>query len=319
MEPRRSRSKKRKKRFLKRILIFLFILLLLAGSAAAYVFYQTMKAANESYSELERGDKSGKREAAVEFGEDPVSLLLLGVEDYASGGKGGRADTIMVATFNPKLKTMKLLSIPRDTKVYIPYKDKKDKINHSYNKGVDATIETVEDFLDIPIDYYATVNFEGFKSIIDEIGGVEVNVPFDFWEYSDTSPRRKIEFKEGPAKLDGEEALAYARMRKQDKNGDFGRNDRQKEIVMSAIDSLISPKNILKIDDIAEHVGDNVQTNIKMSQGLSFVTSFTSFSSESIETLKLEGSNSNSSVYYYLPDEESVESIQAELKEHLEL
>ena len=108
-------------------------------------------------------------------------------------------------------------------------------------------------------------------------------------------------------------------MRKRDVNGDFGRNDRQKEIVMSAIDSLVSPKNILKIDDIAKHVGSNVQTNVKMSQGLSFVTSFTSFSSEKIETLKLEGSNSNSGIYYYIPDDESVESIQTELKEHLEI
>ncbi len=319
MEQTRSRTKRKKKRKVwRKIVFFLLILVLIAVLYGAYVAYQAFQAANDSYSELDRGVKSEKREEAVKFGKDPVSILLLGVEDYASSGNGGRTDSIMVATFNPDSKTMKLLSIPRDTKVYIPSKDKEDKINHAYNNGKESTIETVEEFLDIPIDYYATVNFEGFKEIIDEIGGVEVEVPFDFWEYTDTYPREKIYFEKGISQLNGEEALAYARMRKRDPNGDFGRNDRQKQIVMAAIDSMIKPKNLLKVDEIAEHLADNVETNLKASSALSFTTKFSTFSSENIETLTLEGENSTEGgVYYYAPDQESLDEIQKELQEHL--
>ncbi|WP_240620106.1 LCP family protein, partial [Peribacillus acanthi] len=178
----RIRYKKKKKKTWKRVLgIFLF-LLLIGGGVGAYLFYQTLSAANESYSELLRGDKSKLRDETVYLSKHPVSILLLGVENYTTKGETGRADSIIVATFNPNLKTMKLLSIPRDTRMYLPTKERKGKINSSYNEGKEATIETVEEFLDIPIDYYATVNFDGFKKIVDELGGVEVNVPFNFWE-----------------------------------------------------------------------------------------------------------------------------------------
>lgn len=315
----RTRKTKKKKKLWKKIIFFFMILLLVVGGFGAYIVYQAMQAANDSYSELGRGDKSELRDAAVRFSKEPVSILILGVEDYASGGKGGRADSIMVATFNPDSKSMKLMSIPRDTKVYIPEKDRNAKINSSFNQGKDSTIEVVENFLDIPIDYYATVNFEGFKKIIDEIGGVEVNVPFDFWEYTDTSPRKKMYYKEGLSKLNGEEALGYARMRKRDPNGDFGRADRQKEIVKAAFDSLIKPKNILKVDDIAKHVGDNIETNLKVSDALAFTTKFKNFSSKDITTLTLEGEGDRQNgTWYFIPDEEALEKTKAELQEHLD-
>lgn len=321
MEQKRYIVKKRKKkrRILRKLLLIVILLVLVAGSYGAYVVYQTMQAADDSYSQLGRGEKSDLRDKAVHFGKDPVSILLMGVEDYATGGKNGRADTIMVATFNPDTKSMKLLSIPRDTKVYIPSKGRKDKINASFNKGKDSTIETVENFLEIPIDYYATINFEGFKSVIDEIGGVDVDVPFDFWEYTDTFPREKIYFEKGPAHLNGEEALAYARMRKRDPNGDFGRNDRQKEIVKAAFDAMLKPKNLMKVDEISDHVGKNMETNLKATDGLSFITKFKSLSSDSIQTLKIEGSNDTSTgIYYFIPDEDHIDTIKKELQEELD-
>ncbi|MGM9923437.1 MAG: LCP family protein [Bacillus sp. (in: firmicutes)] len=320
MEEYRSRSqkKKKKKKVWRKILLLFIILTLAVGGFGAYIIYQAMQAANDSYSELGRGVKSELRDEAVRFGKEPVSILLLGVEDYSSGGKGGRTDSIMVATFNPDDSSMKLMSIPRDTKVYIPSKDTNTKINAAYNNGKESTIETVEGFLDIPIDYYATVNFEGFKAIIDEIGGVTVDVPFDFWEYTDTYPRKKLYYKEGMQKLNGEEALGYARMRKRDPNGDFGRADRQKQIVKASIDSLISPKNLLKVDEIADHVGNNVETNLKVSDLLAFTAKFKSFSSDNIETLTLEGEGDISSgTWYFIPDEEALEATKKELQNHL--
>ncbi|RFU68310.1 LytR family transcriptional regulator [Peribacillus saganii] len=313
------RVRKKKKR-LRRFVAFLSIVLLLAIGFGGYIFYQTYSAASDSFSALDRGTKSDLREEKVHLSKNPVSILFLGVEDYSTKGEAGRTDSIIVGTFNPDLKTMKLVSIPRDTRTYIPAKDRKGKINGAYNEGKDSTIDTVEHLLDIPIDYYATVNFEGFKEIVDELGGVEVQVPFDFWEYTDTFPREKIYFEEGPATLDGEEALAYARMRKRDDRGDYGRNDRQKEIIKASIDSMVKPANLLKIDDIAKHVGDNVETNIKMSEGIAFLNKYKTFNSDDIETLTLEGGEDRiGGAFYFIPSDESLQNVQNELKKHLDM
>lgn len=311
-------KKKRKK--IRKVLFFFSILSFFSVVFIGYLFYQTYNAANDSYNELDRGKKSNLREEEVFLSKQPVSILFMGVEDYSSNGNGGRADSIIVGTFNPKLKTMKLVSIPRDTKVFIEDENKEDKINHSYNYGKEATIEAVESLLDIPIDYYVTVNFDGFKSIIDEIGGIEVEVPFDFWEYTDSYPKKKIYFEKGIQTLDGEEALAFARMRKRDPRGDFGRNDRQKQIIKAVIDSLSKPTNILKIDDIVEHVGSNVKTNLRIKDGLAFQRKYRDFDSSSINTLTLKGEDSYiNGVYYFVPEVESLNEVQTELKQHLSL
>ena len=98
MEQTRSSKNQRykKKKVWKKIILFFMLILLAVGLYAGYMFYQTLQAANDTYSELNRGEKSDLRDEAVKFGKEPVSILLLGVEDYATGGSGGRSDTIMV-------------------------------------------------------------------------------------------------------------------------------------------------------------------------------------------------------------------------------
>ncbi|MRX72174.1 LytR family transcriptional regulator [Bacillus lacus] len=318
---RRSNKKKKKKKIRwLRVLLTVFVLsFLIVGGYAAYLAYTAYDAANQSFEELNRGEKSKLREEAVELAKDPVSILIMGVEDYSTGGADGRSDTLILMTLNPKEKTMKMLSIPRDTRVSVPGRERKTKINHTFAYGgKDLTIETVEDLLEIPIDYYATVGFDGFKEIVDELNGVEVDVPFDFWEKSDETGKR-IYFSEGPKTMNGEEALAYARMRKRDPRGDFGRNERQKQIISAAIDKAISPSNLLKIDDIAYHVGQNVNSNLRISEALSFQRSYSGFSGSSIDKLTLEGEDIYiGGVYYFEPDDESLLTIQEELQVHLE-
>lgn len=305
-------------KIIKRLLfLFLFCFLGIAGYAT-YLAYSTYEAANASYTTLERGEKSVLREEVVTVSKDPISILLMGIENYSSEGVG-RTDSLLVATFNPYDQTMKLLSIPRDTQVQIPGESDLDKINHAYAfGGKDLTIETVENFLDIPIDYYATVNFKGFKDIIDEIGGVTVEVPFDFWEKSDINNKR-IDFTKGTMTLDGEKALAYARMRKQDPRGDFGRNDRQKQIITAAINKILSPTNILKMDNIAMHIGDNVETNLKVSEALAMQSNFPDFNTSKIEQLAIKGEDLYlNGIYYFHPDDESLNELKKELKNHLD-
>ncbi|MFY4775092.1 LCP family protein [Metabacillus sp. RGM 3146] len=313
----RKKKKKKKKSIIKRVLLLLLIIILCIGGYLAYVAYNAYTQADKSYSELKRGNKSPLREKAVQLTKDPVSILLMGVEDYSTGGHGGRSDTLIVITLNPADKSMKMLSIPRDTLVSIPGRTSKTKINAAYSTGgKELTVDTVENFLKIPIDYYAEVNFNSFKDIVDELDGVDVNVPFDFWENSDIN-RKRIYFKKGKAHLNGEEALAYARMRKRDPRGDFGRNDRQKQIITAIIKKATAPQNFLKIDDIAAKIGSNVETNMRVSDILGFQQSYSGFNTSDIQKLKLKGTDLNTPTYYYKPDETSLEEIRKELSDHL--
>jgi polyisoprenyl-teichoic acid--peptidoglycan teichoic acid transferase len=315
-----KRVKNKKKHvFLRRLLFVALLLILCVVGYVGYALYQTFEAANNSFDDLGR-DKSKLRDEAVSISNDPVSILLLGVENYSSGGKGGRSDTLMVATFNPTDQTMKMLSLPRDTRVEIPGEGM-DKINHSFSKGgKELTIETVEDFLDIPIDYYATVNFDGFKNIVDIVGGITVDVPFDFTQNSDDPKAEKLEFTEGPMELDGRYALAYARMRLQDPNNDIGRNERQQQVVKAIIDEIASAGTLLKVDQLTDEVGKNVETNMRVSELLGFYKKYSNFNTNKIETIKLDGVGEYiSGTAYWIPDEESVEEVQDELQSHLEI
>jgi polyisoprenyl-teichoic acid--peptidoglycan teichoic acid transferase len=313
----RKKKRKNKRSLLKKVILLFTLIFLIIGGYGGFLFYKTYQA---SFDDLGR-DKSDLREETVSISNDPVSVLIMGIEDYTSGGKGGRTDTLMVATFNPEDKTMKLLSIPRDTRVWIPEKEIYTKINHAYAYGgKELAIKTVEEFLKIPIDYYVTVNFEGFKNIVDILGGIEVNVPFDFTQNSDDRVAEKLEFKEGPMTLDGRYALAYARMRLEDPRGDLGRNERQKEVVMAIIDKLSSARTLLKIEQLTEEVGENIYTNMKVSEALGFYRKYSDFNSSNIEQVTLKGTPQYiDGISYYIADEEGLTELQNVLKEHLGL
>ncbi|WP_308464559.1 LCP family protein [Fictibacillus barbaricus] len=292
----------------------MFVFLAIGG----YMFYNVYEAANNSYSELDRGEHSKLREESVAIGKDPINILIMGIEDYSSGGGNGRTDSLMVASVNPDKNSIKMLSIPRDTYVDIEGHGQ-SKINHAHAYGgKELTIDTVEGLLDVPIDYYVTVNFKGFKDVIDELGGITVDVPFDFSEVSDGeagSEKHKIYFKEGEMTLDGQEALAYVRMRKQDPRGDFGRSERQKQVIQAAIKESASVSTLLNFSDLADHIGNNIETNLSVSE---MYTLKNKYAEKNIESLTLEGVDDTiNGVYYYVPTEEGLANVQNELKSHL--
>ncbi|WP_404459625.1 LCP family protein [Sutcliffiella horikoshii] len=315
----RYENKKKKGKRLKRALLIFLTLFLAVVAYGGYMLFETYQAANNAYTELDR-EKSKYRDKEVEINKDPFSVLIMGIEDYSTNGENGRTDTLIVATLNPKEKTMKLLSIPRDTLVYYEHLGYESRINHAHAYGgKEMTIEKVEELLEVPIDYYSTVNFEGFKNVIDIIGGVEVEVPFDFTEKSDVD-NSILQFTEGKMNLNGEEALAYARMRKQDPRGDFGRNDRQKQIIQAAMSEMLKPGNLFKVDDIAKEMGNNVQTNIRVSEGIGLSKLYAGFNSSKMENVTLEGTDDTSTgAYYFIPYEESILEVRSILKQHLEI
>lgn len=129
---------------------------------------------------------------------------------------------MIVATVNPDLGTIKMLSIPRDSRVDIVGNNTTEKINHAYARGgISMTINTVEQLLSIPIHYYVAVNMEGFLSIIDVVNGIEINNDMDL-------AHGKYSFPKGKITLNGDEALVFSRIRYGDPRGDFGRQVRQK-------------------------------------------------------------------------------------------
>lgn len=314
-------KKVKKKRKVRKFVLFTLIIALGLIGFGGYKFYQTYTAASKSYNDLGGREKSNLREEVVTISKDPVSILLMGIEDYSTEGVNGRTDSLMLITFNPKDERMKLLSIPRDTYVEIVGRGTMDKINHAHVfGGKEMTIDTVEKFLDIPVDYYAAVDFDAFIEIIDILGGITVDVPFDFEEKTMAPGSRWVQFYEGPMDLDGEEALAFARMRKQDPKGDIGRAERQQEIIKAIVDKATSFNTITKIDDIAETIGNNIETNMRITEGLAFYKAYPNFSPSNIDQIKFESySERMDGIVYEIADEESVEEVRQILKQHLEL
>lgn len=330
MAKRIIRVRRRKKKQKRRILLTLFLLFAITIGG---IFYYVSQVYTASYEGLDRGDKSDLREEAVDIGDEPISILLLGVEDYSSDGKAGRADTQVVLTIDPETQDMTMTSIPRDLKVDIPASKVGEeyagshKINAAYTLGEISgygaeklTIETVEDYLDVPIDKYASVNFEGFAEIVDVLGGVTVDVKKGFWERSHLRHDKRIEFDEGETKMDGEEALAFVRMRKRDVAIEYPRDERQRQFIKASIDEALSPGNIFKADDIAEAVSNNVQTNLSVKEAFALQKAFSS-KNPSIKTFTLEGENKRleDGLFYFVPYDGSMGELSNKIKTALKI
>ena len=307
--------------------LFLKITLILATSAlicvSAYFVYLTKQAeyaVNSAYEVVENREVSEKREVKVEPVKDNISILFVGIDDSETrgqGAEGSRSDALMLATLNNKTKTIKLLSIPRDSYVYIPYVGYKDKINHAHAYGGTlASIETVEELLDIPVDYYVRMNFNAFIEVVDALGGIEAEVPYAMLE-KDEFDRNTINLQPGLQTLNGQQALALARTRKQD--NDIERGKRQQEILKAIITKAASASSLTKYDDVLEALGDNMKTDMTFKEMKSF-TSYLSNGVPHIDSLTLQGYDDMSTgVYYYKLNEESLEETQHILQSHLGL
>ncbi|MBM6619093.1 LytR family transcriptional regulator [Bacillus suaedaesalsae] len=286
--------------------------IILAIAAYVYSIYHSVQTAADKMYEAPTREVSKKREEKVEFvKKDPISILILGVDERSNDK--GRSDTMIVMTVNPEDKSMKMVSIPRDTRTEIVGRGTQDKINHAYAfGGTDMSVETVENFLDIPIDYYVKVNMESFKDIVDSVGGVNVNNPFAFSDGGFT-------FNKGEISLNGEQALAYSRMRKKDPRGDFGRQDRQKQIIMGVIQKGASFSSLGKHDDIFEVLGSNVKTNLTFDQMVDIQANYKE-ARHNLEQLQVKGGGDTiNKIYYYIVPEAERLALSQEFKEHLEL
>lgn len=294
------------------ILGTLFLLLLLAGGGYAYYLYDSVQGTidSEMHVELER-DQSEERETELDMdNQEPVSFLLLGVD--AEDSKQGLTDTMMVVTVNPARDSMRMVSLPRDTRVEIPGYGL-DKINHAYGLGgADLALDTVEKYLDLPLDYFVTINMEGFEEMVDAVGGVPVENDFAF-------EQNEFFFPEGDVYLDGEKALAYSRMRKEDPDGDLGRNARQRQVVNALIDEGAQLSSVARSEELLDVLGSNVLTNLDFDKMVKLQQHYAS-ARHNQETLEIEGDGERiDGIWYLMVSEEERERISSDLREHLEL
>lgn len=231
--------------------------LIIGGGVYAYNIYSSVsKTLDEVHKPLKR-DQGNKQEEKINKSE-PVSILLLGADER--GKDKGRSDSLMLITLNPKNNSMKTVSIPRDTYTEIVGKGKSDKINHAYAfGGVDMSVATVEKFLNVPINYYIEVNMEGFKDIVDAVGGVDVNNDLEFTQDNH-------HFAKGNIHLTGNEALSFTRMRYEDPRGDFGRQMRQRQVMQAVIKKGASFSSLSSYGDVLTAIQKNVKTNLTQDQ-----------------------------------------------------
>ncbi|WP_077623863.1 LCP family protein [Sediminibacillus massiliensis] len=333
MAKKRVIKRRRRRRLKWKNIIGLFLVLAVFAMlvTGGYIFYQAYTAAKGSYEELDRpGEKSELREEDVKIGEDPVSILLLGIEDYQTGGKNGRADSQVIITLNPDTEKMTMTTIPRDTRVNLVQPEEYagyHKINATYTYGSitgyganKLTVETAENLLDVPIDKYIAINFEGFRDIVDALDGVTIDIKEPFWEKNIYDDNNRIYFEEGPAHLDGEEALAFVRMRKRDVNNIYSREERQRQFIKSAIDEAISAGTIFKVDDISKILRKRIDTNLTPGEIYTLQRVYSSMDSSKIETIELEGSNQRvGGSYYFIPTEEGLRTTSQKIRQELDL
>jgi polyisoprenyl-teichoic acid--peptidoglycan teichoic acid transferase len=246
---------------------------------------------------------------------EPFALLLLGVDGDSFNAT--RSDSIMLGIIDPQNSSISLLSIPRDLRVELAGNNGHDKINAAFAKGgVDMTAKTLEDLFDIPIDYYATINFKGFQEMVDALGGIEIDVEKDL-TFSDRITKTRFSLNKGFQKLNGIEALNYARFRG-DGEGDFGRMRRQQQVIRAIVDQSISFRNIPKIVDIIEVVDDNFESNVSYKDLGLLAIKMRSIQGNGINSISFESSpDMIGGVSYVIADEGSIDKTSIALKQLL--
>lgn len=279
---------------------------------------------------------------------EPFTLLIMGVDSDSKSlatSNSFNGDTLMLITFNPTTMNATILSIPRDTRVPIACSKwkSKNKINSSAYYGAECVMDTITEFTGIEIDYWVKVNFQGVMSIVDALGGIEVDIPYAFCESSENRSfgNETIYVEKGLQTLDGRKALAFARNRhpwpqycprkySNYNSNDFIRGQNQQALVKATVNKLKTIKSLDGIYNLLNIVGDNIDTNIDKD---TMMTGFDTFknilinsrnikSDDFIGTQRLYLSgydNMINGIYYFEYYKQSLEEVVNAMKINLEL
>lgn len=321
-EKKENNNKRRKLFFV--VLVPLLVLLLCAMVYGSYLFVKASSTVKSSFENVT--PQASLREQRIDPKKDNISILFIGIDEsdmrkekYGFNETNTRTDALILATLNEENKSVKLVSIPRDSYVDIACTDEKSKINSAHVKGGTlCTIETVENLFNVPVDYYVKLNFNAFIEVVDSLGGIEFDVPYDLKEKDSFDRSEAIVLHEGVQQLNGEEALAVARTRKYD--NDIERGKRQQQLIQAILKETVSFASITKYSNMIEAIGENMKTNMKFGEILSFYDYVTQGSDMKVDSLTLKGEDYRiNHIYYYKLHEESVKEISEILQSHLEV
>lgn len=255
--------------------------------------------------------KIDNRDGNVNVTEDTFNILISGIDTAGDISNVGRSDVNIVLTINPKTKQILMTSIPRDYYVQL-YNTTgyKDKLTHAGIYGIDMSINTIEELLDININYYFRVNFTTLENIIDAIGGVDV-----YSEYSFVSYIGSYQFYKGYNHMNGNQALGFARERKTLPEGDISRAKNQQAVIDGIIRKLTSFSSITKYSNVINSLKDTFQTNMTNNDITSLIKmQLNDNASWNITSNVLSGTGASEYTYSYkgqklyvmIPDDSSV-------------
>ena len=314
-----NKKRKKYKRIFKRVFLLLLIIILI-GCIWVYVTLSSLNNGNETTAT----DKATLK--------DPINILLYGM-DNVPGSPASRTDTIMVMHYDPETKDTTLISLPRDTKisqdVYVPQViDRTAKLTevhydsqlaYDIDTARDNLISTVKNFFGIDsINYYVSIDYNGFSSIIDAMGGVDV-VPIYNMKYHDPVDNLEIDFDKGTEyHLDGEDALKFVRWRKNDAGvdsetdgSDLGRIENQRYFISCLMDELSSPLGIIKTPSLISKGCQYIKTDLPANKILVYALSILKSGTNNLTTETLKGTtqNLNGTDYFVYDAKESKDII----------
>lgn len=265
------------------------------------------------------GDSSGffkfsrkKKDFQVPFSPRKQNILLLGIDSNGQGSDlwdGTRSDTIMVVNIDPKTHTVKAISIPRDSKVYLPDNKGVQKINSAHAiGGVNLVKKTLKETFGIKIDKYIIVHDEAVEKVVDSLGGVPIYVEKPM-KYHDYAGRLHIDLNKGQTVLNGKQAIGYLRYRK-DGLGDIGRTQRQQWFLKSLFEKLHSPQIITKLPEILNIFHGYVKTDMSLYELSQYASFARSVDENKIEIATLPGApNQKGYISYWILDPQKTQEV----------
>lgn len=250
-------------------------------------------------------EKIANQQEVGQVVDHELFFLLAGVDlNDGETSSYSRSDTMMLIKANFDTGDIDLISLPRDSRVSVD--GTMTKLNHSHSKGgIDLTIQTIRDWLNVDLDYYVQMDFQAVKDIVDGIGGIDYTVPkgvnFEF---------EGVTIKEGPQHMNGADALAYLRHRKGYAEGDLGRVKAQQEFLKVLLKEAISPDKITSIPSYVRTYFDRVTTNIPWNLIVGMLTKVGNLHTDSLHTKIIPGEGMYiGDVSYYVVDEEKTQKM----------
>lgn len=261
--------------------------------------------------------------AEVNVQDDTFSIYISGIDVYGPVSTKSRSDVNIIATVNPNTKQILLTNTPRDYYVTIPgvSGDSKDKLTHAGIYGVDKSMATLENLYGIEIPFYARVNFTSLITLVDAMGGVDVNSEYAFTTNGDGGA--VISVQQGLNHFNGKQALAFSRERYSLAGGDNQRGKNQMAVIQAMIQKMMTPEMLLKAPDLISQVSDSVETNMSMDQIQELIQSqLSTGGSWNIKSMAAEGTGDSqycysmpgTALYVMQPDQASVDAIKSEMQ-----